>query len=342
MRRSSFSLTAGAAVRLFQYDEWKRYMPAARLSYTHWTAPLAGWRYSLQGMFGRPFSDRYYGVATAGFDWMTDLTALTYGCDNSRTLSVRSLVGFNLGADHSDYTRLNSDLHAGGQLAIRLSSHVNLLAETQLGYEFTSRYKGYRSHRLQPQVQVGFEYNLQRSSRNKDLDEDMTKKNYMFVGVGTGFYTGNLGLGGSIGKNLTVVTDLGYGHWFSQLSGMQISAGNTVIPSQKLGSKTITTLRADYMLNLKSAVTGESTEDKTIQLTGLIGAQVSGSSKEHRKVNFAPGIHAAIQTGFKVSPSVELYFEPSATVHTKNLEAPDWCNPAEVELRFSIGTKYHF
>lgn len=342
MRRSSFSLTAGAAVRLFQYDEWKRYMPAARLSYTHWTAPLAGWRYSLQGMFGRPINDRYYGVATGGFDWMTDLTALTYGCDNSRTLSVRSLVGFNLGADHSDYTRLNSDLHAGGQLAIRLSSHVNLLAETQLGYEFTSRYKGYRSHRLQPQVQVGFEYNLQRSSRNKDLDEDMTKKNYMFVGVGTGFYTGNLGLGGSIGKNLTVVTDLGYGHWFSQLSGMQISAGNTVIPSQKLGSKTITTLRADYMLNLKSAVTGESTEDKTIQLTGLIGAQVSGSSKEHRKVNFAPGIHAAIQTGFKVSPSVELYFEPSATVHTKNLEAPDWCNPAEVELRFSIGTKYHF
>lgn len=123
-------------------------MPVARISYTHWSAPMAGFRYSFQGMFGRPINERYYGAATGGFDWMTDLTAVSYGCDNSRVLSLRSVLGFNLGADHSEYTRLNSDLHAGGQLALRLSSHVNLLGEAQLGYEFTSRYKGFRSHRV--------------------------------------------------------------------------------------------------------------------------------------------------------------------------------------------------
>ena len=137
MRRNSFALTGGMAVRLFQYDEWKRYMPVARISYTHWSAPMAGFRYSFQGMFGRPINERYYGAATGGFDWMTDLTAVSYGCDNSRVLSLRSVLGFNLGADHSEYTRLNSDLHAGGQLALRLSSHVNLLGEAQLGYEFS-------------------------------------------------------------------------------------------------------------------------------------------------------------------------------------------------------------
>ena len=119
MRRNSFALTGGMAVRLFQYDEWKRYMPVARISYTHWSAPMAGFRYSFQGMFGRPINERYYGAATGGFDWMTDLTAVSYGCDNSRVLSLRSVLGFNLGADHSEYTRLNSDLHAGGQLALR-------------------------------------------------------------------------------------------------------------------------------------------------------------------------------------------------------------------------------
>ena len=62
MRRSSFALTGGAAVRLFQYNEWKRYMPVVRMSYTHWTAPMTGWRYSLQGMFGRPINKNYYGV----------------------------------------------------------------------------------------------------------------------------------------------------------------------------------------------------------------------------------------------------------------------------------------
>ena len=342
MRRSSFGISGGMAVRLFQYDEWKRYMPVARISYTHWNAPMAGWRYSVQGMFGRPINDRYYGAATAGFDWMTDLTAVTYGCDNSRTLSVRSLLGVNLGADHSEFTRLNSDVHGGGQLAFRLSPHVSLTAETQLGYELTSRYNGYRSHRLQPQVQLGVEYNLQRSSRNKDLDEAPERKNFVFISAGTGFYTGNLGMGGSIGRNMTVLTDVGYGHWFSGISGIQVSVGNTLIPSQKLGSKTISSLRADYMMNLKSAVTGEPSDDQLVQVTGLLGAQVSVSTKEHRSPNYAPGIHAAIQTGFRVSPHVELYFEPSATVSTKNLEAPDWCSPAEVDMRFSIGTKYHF
>lgn len=342
MRRSSFALTGGAAVRLFQYNEWKRYMPVVRMSYTHWTAPMTGWRYSLQGMFGRPINKNYYGVATAGFDWMTDLTALTYGCDNTRTLSVRSLLGVNLGADHSDYTRLNTDVHGGGQLAFRVSPNVNILAETQLGYELTSRYKGARSHRLQPQVQVGVEYFLQRSNRNKDLDEAPTMKDFVFLGAGTGIYSGNLALGGSLGRNLTILTDVGYGRWFNQVSGIQASVGNTVVPSHRLGSKTVTALRADYMMNLKSAITGESTEDQSIQLTGLIGAQVAASTKKHRSTNFAPGIHAAIQTGVMVTPHTELYFEPSATMYTKNLETSVCCSPIKVELRFSIGTKYHF
>lgn len=342
MRRSSFSLTGGMAVRLFQYDEWKRYMPVARISYTHWTSPLAGWRYSFQGMFGRPINEHYYGAATGGFDWMTDLTALSYGCDNSRVLSVRSVLGFNLGADHSEYTRLNSDVHGGGQLAFRVSPHVNLIAETQLGYEFTSRYKGYRSHRLQPQIQVGVEYNIQRSARNKDLDEGPTKKNYIFLSAGTGVYTGNLGDGGSIGRRLTLPVDMGYGHWFNTLSGMQVSVGNTLVPSSNLGSKTLTALRADYLLNVKSAVTGEASDDQLVQLAALIGAQVAVSTKEHRRTNYAPGLHAAMQAGLRISPRVEFYLEPSATLSTKNLEAPHWCNPAEVELRLSVGTKYHF
>lgn len=342
MRRNSFALTGGMAVRLFQYDEWKRYMPVARISYTHWSAPMAGFRYSFQGMFGRPINERYYGAATGGFDWMTDLTAVSYGCDNSRVLSLRSVLGFNLGADHSEYTRLNSDLHAGGQLALRLSSHVNLLGEAQLGYEFTSRYKGYRSHRLQPQVQLGVEYNVQRSSRNKDLDEAPSRRNYVFLSAGTGVYTGNMGDGGSIGRRLTLPTDIGYGHWFSSLSGIQVALGNTLVPSPNLGSKTITALRADYMMNLKSAVTGEPSDDELVQFTGLLGAQVAVSTKEHRTPNYAPGLHAAMQAGLRVSPRVELYLEPSATLSTKNLEAPHWCNPAEVELRLSVGSKYHF
>lgn len=342
MRKSSFGMYGGAAVRLFQYNDIKRYMPVARVSYTHWTAPMLGWRYSLQGMFGKPVNARQYGAVTGGVDWMTDLTAVTYGCDNSRVLSVRTLAGFNIGADHSGYTRLASDIHAGGQLAFRLSPRVDLTAETQLGYEFTPHYNGRRSHRVQPQVTLGIEYNLQRAARNKDLDEKRSQRNYVFLSAGSGIYSGNMGQGISFGKKLTILSDIGYGHWFSELSGLQLSAANTVVPTAMMASKTITSVRADYMLDLKSAVTGESSENDVVQLTGLVGASANISTKKDRKNKFAPGIHAALQAGFKVSNNVELYFEPSATAFTKQLEGSDWCSPAEVELRFSIGTKYHF
>ena len=118
--------------------------------------------------------------------------------------------------------------------------------------------------------------------------------------------------------------------------------GNTLVPSPNLGSKTLTALRADYLLNVKSAVTGEASDDQLVQLAALIGAQVAVSTKEHRRTNYAPGLHAAMQAGLRISPRVEFYLEPSATLSTKNLEAPHWCNPAEVELRLSVGTKYHF
>ena len=121
-----------------------------------------------------------------------------------------------------------------------------------------------------------------------------------------------------------------------------MALGNTLVPSPHLGSKTITALRAEYMMNLKSAVTGESSDDEQMQLTGILGAQVAVSTKEHRTPNYAPGLHAAMQAGLRVSPRVELYLEPSATLSTKNLEAPHLCNPAEVELRLSVGSKYHF
>lgn len=54
MRRNSFALTGGMAVRLFQYDEWKRYMPVARISYTHWSAPMAGFRLQFPGHVRTP------------------------------------------------------------------------------------------------------------------------------------------------------------------------------------------------------------------------------------------------------------------------------------------------
>ena len=110
----------------------------------------------------------------------------------------------------------------------------------------------------------------------------------------------------------------------------------------KRHNQSVTALHADYMLNLRSAVTGEPTEDKLFQLTGLAGAQLGISSERGRDTRLAPGLNGAVQAGLRLSPMVEIYLEPSATIYTKKIEAAHSDHPADGELRLSIGTKLHF
>ena len=344
MHRGTIGLSGGLAVPLDNYSNWRSYMPVARLSYTHWSTPLSGWRYSLQGMISRQIGHSRYALTTAGADWLTDLTALSYGCDNSRALTVRTVAGISLGAEHSrSLTHIASDMHAGVQAAFRLSTVVSLTIEPQLAYEFSKHYEGSRSRRLQPQAQIGLEFNMQRNHANSDLKESPERPNFVTASIGTGLYTGNFNMAPSNGRRLTFLSDAGFGHWFNHVSGIQATIGNTVVQrTGKNGNENLTVVRADYMINMKSAITGEPTEDHLFHLTGLAGATLGIGSQRNHDTRVAPGLHAAMQAGLRVSKSVELYVEPSATIFTNKIETVGNRHAAEGEMRLSIGTKYHF
>ena len=345
LHRGTIGLSGGLAVPLDSYNNRNSYMPVARLSYTHWSKPLSAWRYSLQGMVSHRIGKWRYAQVTAGTDWLADLTAASYGCDNSRALSVRTVLGFNIGAEYShSVAHIAADAHTGLQAAFRMSPTVSLTLEPQIAYEFSKHYKeGSRSHRLQPQAQIGLEFNLQRNHASADLKEKPERQNFVAASIGTGLYTGNFNMAPSNRRRLTFLSDVSFGHWFNQVSGIQATIGNTVV--QRTGrhsNENLTVVRADYMLNMKSAITGESTEDNLFQLTGLVGASLGIASQHKTDTHIAPGIHAAMQAGLRVSKSVELYVEPSATVFTKKIEPVGAGHAAEGELRLSIGTKYHF
>ena len=127
--RSSFTMAAGMTNRVGQLKEWKRYSPIARLSYTQWFSPYMAWRGNLQGMVSRKEGTSRCAQAFAGADLLLDLTSYTYGYDASRPLAVRALVGTNVGVDYGNhYYSFAPDLHLGGQLAIRLTTHLSLIA----------------------------------------------------------------------------------------------------------------------------------------------------------------------------------------------------------------------
>ena len=74
----------------------------------------------------------------------------------------------------------------------------------------------------------------------------------------------------------------------------------------------------------------------------LLGAQLSVNSCDMHKTKIVPGVHAAIQAGFRLSRHFEIYAEPAAVVHAKSIDQVKDQEPANGELKFSIGTKFHF
>ena len=74
----------------------------------------------------------------------------------------------------------------------------------------------------------------------------------------------------------------------------------------------------------------------------MLGAQLSVNSCDMHKTKVVPGVHAAIQAGFRLSRHFEIYAEPAAVVHAKSIDQVKDQEPANGELKFSIGTKFHF
>lgn len=339
-RKASFSVAGGlasSALKLKNTDYW---MPTARLSYTQWSRSANGLRFSLDGTMRRHTDEGRYAKAVADFDWLADLTAMNYGTDNERWLSLRTVVGFALGADYGQQkAHFASDVHAGGQARIRLSSTTGLFVEPTMAYELSDRFKGKNWGRVTPRVLIGLDYALNREKHTAELNEAPTEKNFVDVSGGMGYYSGNFSeMTGA--KKLTYDVRAGYGRWLNGVHGVYGSVRETFAKRNAGYTDHITTAAVDYMMNLRNAVSGEQNDDKVFQLTGLAGVQLGISSGEGHKTKVVPGVNAAIQAGFRLSPHFEIYAEPSAVVHTKNINATN--SPAHGELKFSVGTKFHF
>lgn len=350
IRHSAVTVTGGMASYLNNMDNPDGYMPIARISYAQWQAPALGWRVGLQGMYhGRKLNGNNYGQAAVTADWMTDLTALSCGYDRSRFLSFRTLAGFSLGLDYSKAgsakaTCFSPDLHVGGQMALRFTDDVRIVAEPQLSYQFTDRLSPARVRRFMPSLSVGLEYGMQRSKGKAGKMDKPERPAFVSASVGTGFYTGNFGEMRPFRNRLSFFGEVGYGHWLDGVNGVNASISNTTV--QRAGgsaNQNITALSAGYMMNMKAAMTGEQTDADLFQLTGIADLSLVGSKKEGHDMKVTMGGKLALQAGFRVSKAVEVYVEPSAVIYCKDVEfKPVKHHPLEGEARLSIGTKYHF
>lgn len=343
--KASISIAGGLAstsTKMKQTDYW---MPVARISYTKWSAASHGVRFSLDGTMQRRIEDKRYSKAVGAFDWLADLTAMNYGTENTKWLSIRSVIGFAVGADYGGHkSYFSADVHAGVQGRIRLSSTTGLFIEPQMAYELSDRFMHRNWGRVTPRTLVGLDYTMNRDKGSSDLKEAPEEKNFITIGGGAGLFSGSFSELHAQHK-LTYNVQAGYGHWFNGVHGVHGSVSETFAKRGANGlsyTDHITAVTADYMMNMRNAITGEQSDDRLFQVTGMLGAQLSVNSCDMHKTKVVPGVHAAIQAGFRLSRHFEIYAEPAAVVHAKSIDQVKDQEPANGELKFSIGTKFHF
>ena len=349
IHHSTITVVGGVSNRLNTLSDGKMYAPIGRLSFTRWYAPAFAWRANVQGLIrGKRVTGYNYVQAQVGLDWMTDLTALSCGYDRSRTLSFKTIAGVSLGADYAKHgqhtTYFSPDLHAGGQVAVRVADNLHIVAEPQVAYELSARLKPSHVGRFAPSLAVGLEYSLQPSGHADKPVAKPAKPHFVSVSVGTGLYTGNYGEMNPLRNRFSFVGEVAYGQWLNGVSGVHASISNTTVQrSGGRGNQNITSLSGGYMMNIMSAITGEQTDGDKFHLTGIADLSLVGSNLKGKDMKVTLGGKLALQAGVAVSKNVEVYVEPAAVFYGKGVEFNTMKHhPLEGEARLSLGTKWNF
>ena len=349
IHHSTITVVGGVSNRLNTLSDGKMYAPIGRLSFTRWYAPAFAWRANVQGLIrGKRVTGYNYVQAQVGLDWMTDLTALSCGYDRSCTLSFKTIAGVSLGADYAKHgqhtTYFSPDLHAGGQVAVRVADNLHIVAEPQVAYELSARLKPSHVGRFAPSLAVGLEYSLQPSGHAGQPVDKPAKPHFVSVSVGTGLYTGNYGEMNPLRNRFSFVGEVAYGQWLNGVSGVHASISNTTVQrSGGRGNQNITSLSGGYMMNIMSAITGEQTDGDKFHLTGIADLSLVGSNLKGKDMKVTLGGKLALQAGVAVSKNVEVYVEPAAVFYGKGVEFNTMKHhPLEGEARLSLGTKWNF
>lgn len=348
--RSSISVAGGFAIPASDLTNSSFLGQVYRINYTHWFTPLSAWRINLQGYGNRYAAGHRYAWGTLGADYMSDLTAHTYGYNPERVLSIHAFTGFNLGVDYSSaQTDFVPDLHFGGQMDFRLTDRVHLYLESQVAYRINLRWGMERMRRWLPQLMAGVSYNMKRDHGATSAARPKLHQ-FASVGVGTGAFTGNVGYTHPLGRKFTFVSDVAYGQWLTGLHGWQVGVSNTMIrhtESKVKGVKGeaneyLTSVKVSYVMNLRTALTGESTEGKLFQLTGIAGISATFINGKDRENKVAPGLQGALQAGFRVTPSLEVFIQPEGALFPHSVGPFASPHPMEGDARLLFGTKFCF
>lgn len=344
-RNAFFSFAGGISSNLDAPKATEQYAVAARFSYGQWFTPASAWRINA-GAMGRPNEAYRHALVNVGGDYMTDLTTLAYGYNPDRIVSVRSVLGLNLGAEYKNNTdgkvHFVGDVHAGGQLAFRAGSRNEIFVEPQLSYTFGNLTDLSKMERINATAYIGVTHKIHRTNEKKVVPVSEKENDFVSVSIGSGLNTHSLVNTYPRKRCLNLNFGADYGHWFNSVSGFRMGLAHSSI-YRNVGKRNLhlTTIHADYMVNLLALCGGELALEQPWTLNAFAGLSFNIGQDKAFSPTFAAGGLFGLQVGYKFTRQWELFAETSGNIVSNKV----WRNAGhkfEGNGSLMLGTKYYF
>ena len=299
--------------------------------------PISSWRVTAEGeLFSR--SPNYVNLAL-GADYMFSISTSMAGFNPNRVFDLSGVIGVNGGVAHYK-GGLNGLFggHIGLHGAFRLSDALDLFIEPQLVGN-TLLGKSSVGWTPEARVLVGLKYKLgaptNPGSEGNTVPADT--RNFVSIAGGPSFFSGTFF---SAPRRVSGSLDASLGRWFTEVSGGRIGVAYDIISSARKNNRPhLTTLHADYMLNVTSLM--DHNPGRRFHIIGILGAGIGFSDAKNAKSGLM--LETGGQFRYNLPANIDIHIEPNVSFWA-NRVAPGYQTRAHFVClgRVMAGLSYRF
>lgn len=300
-----------------QFSKWKhRGGPRAILGLGKWFSPSSGLRLSFGMMsYGQGKQHRHAKGGAIALDYMLNMHNVFGGYKPDRVFYVNALAGVSYSYMQTGTgKRWLPGFGVGLQPNVRVASGMTLFLEPRVDL-YPKKYNAYNytfgSGDVAFSLLAGI--NFQQTGdmivvreRNAAF-QNVAWYDHTFVDATIGASIPIRGYSlRHVRSTLSPATHIGFGKWFTALSGVRLKAEAGRAEWDRGRSNTFINLGADYMLNLSNLTSGYRPNRK-VELVGLLGLDAASLRYNQR---FYVGANVGLKGLWNVSPTFSLFLEP--------------------------------
>lgn len=313
--------------------------PSMQIAFGKWWKPRSGFRVGLDAGWSKDYrmkkNPRLY-TGSLSLDYLWNITNALYGYNEERKLYLTANMGAVLTATAGNSNK--KDLFPGVEIGLQglwqMTPRFGLYIQPEArlySHKIKPAYSINDKIALMGSVRAGIQVNMGTYDRaaNHQLMQEKPAGFFLSGMAGSGSVT-NRDIFGQAGTRMK----LGFGKWYTPLSAFRVNVAAHWARTPSELNNYYAGIEPEYLFSLSTLYAGYN-PDRVFNLN-LLGGVSAGVSHQNGDNKFTAGVHAGLQTDFRILPKLHLFFEPRTGIYNKNYDSRKRSFTPTVELNAGL------